>query len=68
MKKQEQNSHSEDSKSRKTSKLHNRFKSYDNNNDVVCPCFFGSANSLLWIIRESAGEGLWLLALVTCDL
>ena len=27
--------------------------------------FFGSGTSLLWTIGESAGEGLWLLALVT---
>ena len=27
--------------------------------------FFGSGTSLLWIIGESAGEGLWLLAIVT---
>ena len=37
--------------------------------------FFGSGTSVLWIIEESAGERLWLLALVTggrwhvtCDL
>ena len=27
--------------------------------------FVGSGTSLLWIMGESAGEGLWLLALVT---
>ena len=27
--------------------------------------FFGSGTSLLWIMGESAGEGLWLLALLT---
>ena len=27
--------------------------------------FFGSSTNLLWIMGESAGEGLWLLALVT---
>ena len=27
--------------------------------------FFGSRTSILWIMGESAGEGLWLLPLVT---
>ena len=32
---------------------------------MINKCFFGSGTSLLWIMGESAGEGLWLLALVT---
>ena len=48
-------------------------------NDFFCPWlirfFFGSGTSLLWKMGESAGEGLWLLAMltggrwyVTCDM
>ena len=29
------------------------------------PVYFGSGTSRLWIMGESAAEGLWLLALVT---
>ena len=36
---------------------------------TFCPYdFFGSRTSLLWIMGESAGEALWLLVLVTCDM
>ena len=49
-----------------TSKLHDRCKSYEDFNDfLVHDYFFGSGSNLLWIMGELAGEGLWLLALVT---
>ena len=28
--------------------------------------FFGSGTSQLWIMGESAGEDVWIMALVTC--
>ena len=60
---------SQNSKSLRTSKLHDVFKS--NNKFINNYCswllrdFFISRTSLLRTIRESAGEGLWLLALIT---
>ena len=50
---------SKDSKNRRTSKLHDRFKSYD--------VFFLYPADYMCLMRELAGEGLWLwlLALVT---
>ena len=59
---------SKDSKSRRTSKLHDRLKSNGYFNGFLCPCFFGSGTSLLWIMGKSAAEGLWLLALLTGEM
>ena len=60
---------SDNSKSRRTSKLHDRFKRYNDFNDVFLSMinkgFFGSVSSQLWIMGDSGGEGRWLLALVT---
>ena len=49
-----------DSESRRTSKLHDPLKKYDDWLGLLW-----SWNSLLWIMGELAGEGLGLLALVT---
>ena len=57
-----------DSKSRRTSKLQDRFKSNNDFNNVLSMIylvFFGPGTSLLWLKGESAGEIMWRLALVT---
>ena len=63
---------SEDSTSKRNSKLHDWFKSYDDSNaflSMINYGFFGSGTSLRWIMGESAGEGLWhkRLLLVSCS-
>ena len=48
-------------------KLYNRFKSYDNFNNVFLhsyKAFYIAGTTLLWVMGESSGKGWWLLALV----
>ena len=51
-------------KSRRSLKLQDWFKSYDDYKDVFCPWLIRAVGQL-WIMGESAGDGLWVLALVT---
>ena len=55
---------SKDFKYRRTSKLHFWSKSYNDFKDVFRPWLIRAVGQL-WIMGESPGEGLWLLALVT---
>ena len=64
-------------KCRRTLKFHDCFKNYDNVFlSMINKGFFISGTNLLWLMREVAGEGLWLLVTggrcqvtcyVTCD-